>query len=145
MKEPELIVSGLTFLVPAWVAWTGGQWVSTVALLTLTATSTVWHTIHQEWVRPFDIAAMVVVVILEFYNSVLAGVDGIVLGLLACLYGFIAYYWGYVDSTFCFGQSYAQQMRFHAILHVVVATVFTLNLLKIQENEKSSSHSNRLS
>ena len=37
MKEPELVASGFAFLVPAYVAWTGGQIVSAAALTFLAA------------------------------------------------------------------------------------------------------------
>lgn len=145
MKEPELVLSGFVFLIPAYVAWTGGQWLSTVLLTTLVITSSLWHTIHEEWVRPFDLAAMVAVFLVEIYNSSLAGADHLVIGILSCLYGLIAYQWVYVYTTFCFGESRIRKMVSHAMIHVVAATVITLNILKIQENEKSSSHSNRLS
>ena len=90
MKEPELVASGFAFLVPAYVAWTGGQAVSAIALALLTVTSSVWHTIHQEWFRPVDFLAMLSVIVLELMNSMRAGVDGIVLAVLICTYGVIA-------------------------------------------------------
>ena len=142
MKEPELVASGFAFLVPAYVAWTGGQTVSAVALSILAVTSTIWHTIHQEWFRPFDFLAMLTVITLELMNSMRAGVDGIVLAVLICTYGLISYYWGYTDRTFCFGQSRSRQMTSQALLHVLAAIAITLNLWKIQENEKSSRHTN---
>ena len=141
MLEPELVASGFVFLVPAWVAWTGGQWLSAVLLVTLTVTSAIWHSIHQEWFRPFDFTAMVAVIVLELYNSYRAGAGGVVLGLLSCLYGFIAYHWGYADGTFCFGSTRSRQMTSHASLHVVAAIAITLNLWTIQENEKVDEHS----
>ena len=141
MREPELVASGFAFLVPAWVAWTGGQWLSAVLLATLAVTSAVWHTIHEEWFRPFDFTAMVAVIGLELYNSYRAGAGGIVLGILSCLYGFIAYHWGYMDSTFCFGDSRSRQMTSHALLHIIAAVAITLNLWTIQENEKAGEHS----
>ena len=141
MKEPELVASGFAFLVPAYVAWTGGQAVSAIALALLTVTSSVWHTIHQEWFRPVDFLAMLSVIVLELMNSMRAGVDGIVLAILICTYGVIAYHWGYTDRTFCFGDSRSRQMTSHALIHILAAIAITLNLWKIQENEKSSSHS----
>jgi hypothetical protein len=141
MREPELVASGFVFLVPAWVAWTGGQWLSAVLLVILTVTSAVWHTIHEEWFRPFDFTAMVSVIGLELYNSHRAGAGGVVLGILACLYGFIAYHWGHMDSTFCFGDSRSRQMTSHALLHIIAAIAITLNLWTIQENEKVDGHS----
>ena len=145
MKEPELVVSGLLFLIPAFVAWNGRQWISVLLLSILTVTSTIWHTLHEEWFRPYDFTAMLSVFVLEVYNSSLAGADNILLGMLVCLYGLIAYYWGYMDTTFCFGESRSQQMLSHAFIHVIAATVITLNLLKLQENEKTHSQSKRLS
>ena len=142
MKEPELVASGLAFLFPAYVAWTGGQTVSAVALSILAITSTIWHIIHEEWFRPFDFIAMLVVIVLELMNSMRAGVDGIVLAILICTYGVIAYHWGYTDRTFCFGESRSRQMTSHALIHVLAAIAITLNLWKIQENEKSSTHPN---
>jgi K+-sensing histidine kinase KdpD len=139
MKEPELVASGLAFLVPAYVAWTGGQNVSAAALAFLAVTSSIWHIIHEEWFRPFDFIAMLVVIVLELMNSMRAGVDGVVLAILVCTYGVIAYHWGYTDSTFCFGQSRSRQMTSHALIHILAAIAITLNLWTIQENEKSSS------
>jgi hypothetical protein len=140
MLEPELVASGFAFVVPAYVAWTGGQTVSAAALALLAVTSSIWHSIHQEWFRPFDFLAMLTVITLELMNSMRAGVDGIVLAILICTYGLISYYWGYTDRTFCFGQSRSRQMTSHALLHVLAAIAITLNLWKIQENEKSSRH-----
>lgn len=140
MLEPELVASGFAFWVPAYVAWTGGQTVSAAALALLAVTSSIWHSIHQEWFRPFDFLAMLAVITLELMNSMRAGVDGIVLAILICTYGLISYYWGYTDRTFCFGQSRSRQMTSHALLHVLAAIAITLNLWKIQENEKSSRH-----
>lgn len=140
MLEPELVASGFAFVVPAYVAWTGGQTVSAAALALLAVTSSIWHSIHQEWFRPFDFLAMLTVITLELMNSMRAGVDGIVLAILICAYGLISYYWGYTDRTFCFGQSRSRQMTSHALLHVLAAIAITLNLWKIQENEKSSRH-----
>lgn len=142
MKEPELVASGLAFLVPAYVAWTGGQTVSAVALAILAVTSSIWHIIHEEWFRPFDFLAMLVVIVLELMNSMRAGVDGVILAILICTYGVIAYHWGYTDKTFCFGESRSRQMTSHALIHILAAIAITLNLWKIQENEKSSSHTN---
>ena len=142
MKEPELVASGFAFWVPAYVAWTGGQTVSAAALALLAVTSSIWHTIHQEWFRPLDFLAMLSVIALELMNSMRAGVDGVVLAILVCTYGLISYYWGYTDHTFCFGQSRSRQMTSHALLHVLAAIAITLNLWKIQENEKSSTHAN---
>lgn len=82
MKEPELVASGFAFLVPAYVAWTGGQTVSAAALAFLAVTSSIWHIIHEEWFRPFDFIAMLIVIVLELMNSMRAGVDGIVLAIL---------------------------------------------------------------
>jgi hypothetical protein len=138
MKEPELVASGFAFLVPAYVAWTGGQTVSAAALALLAVTSSIWHIIHEEWFRPFDFLAMLVVIVLELMNSMRAGVDGVVLAILICTYGLISYYWGYVDNTFCFGESRSRQMTSQALLHILAAIAITLNLWKIQENEKSS-------
>lgn len=132
MKEPELVLSGFVFLVPAYVAWMGGQWVSAVAMSFLVISSTIWHTIHQEWFRPIDFLAMVTVALLELYNSVQAGVGGIVLALLVTLYALIAYHWGYIDSTFCFGPSRGVQRLSHAVIHIVAAVGITLNLWAIQ-------------
>ena len=140
MKEPELVGSGFAFLVPAYVAWTGGQTLSAVALAILAVTSSIWHAIHEEWFRPFDFLAMLAVIALELMNSMRAGVDGVVLAILVCTYGVIAYHWGYTDSTFCFGESRSRQMTSHALIHVLAAIAITLNLWKIQENEKSSRH-----
>ena len=140
MKEPELVASGFAFLVPAYVAWAGGQTVSAAALTLLVVTSSVWHMIHQEWFRPVDFLAMLSVIVLELMNSMRAGVDGIVLAILICAYGIIAYYWGYTDRTFCFGDSRSRQMTSHALLHILAAIAITLNLWKIQENEKPPSH-----
>jgi hypothetical protein len=140
MLKPELVASGFAFVVPAYVAWSGGQTVSAAALALLTVTSSIWHSIHQEWFRPFDFLAMLAVIALELINSMRAGVDGIVLAILICTYGLISYYWGYTDRTFCFGASRSRQMTSHALLHVLAAIAITLNLWKIQENEKSSSH-----
>ena len=142
MKEPELVASGLAFLVPAYVAWTGGQNVSAAALAFLAVTSSIWHIIHEEWFRPVDFLAMLAVIVLELMNSMRAGVDGIVLAILICTYGLIAYHWGYADSTFCFGVSRSRQMTSHALIHILAAIAITLNLWKIQENEKSSTHTN---
>lgn len=142
MKEPELVGSGFAFLVPAYVAWTGGQTLSAAALAILAVTSSIWHTIHEEWFRPFDFLAMLVVIALELMNSMRAGVDGVVLAILICTYGVIAYHWGYTDSTFCFGESRSRQMTSHALIHILAAIAITLNLWKIQENEKASSHTN---
>lgn len=139
MKEPELVASGFAFLVPAYVAWTGGQTVSAAALAFLAVTSSIWHIIHEEWFRPFDFIAMLIVIVLELMNSMRAGVDGIVLAILICTYGVIAYHWGYADKTFCFGESRSRQMTSHALIHVLAAIAITLNLWTIQENEKSSS------
>jgi len=140
MKEPELVASGFAFLAPAYVAWTGGQTVSAAALAILAITSSIWHTIHQEWFRPVDFLAMLSVLVLELMNSMRAGVDGVVLAILICTYGLISYYWGYVDKTFCFGETRARQMTSHALVHILAAIAITLNLWKIQENEKSSPH-----
>lgn len=140
MKEPELVASGFAFLVPAYVAWTGGQWLSAGLLTALAMTSSLWHTIHQEWFRPFDFVAMLAVIALELMNSMRAGVDGVVLAILVCTYGIVAYYWGYVDNTFCFGVTRSRQMTSHALLHILAAIAITLNLWKIQENETVSSH-----
>jgi hypothetical protein len=145
MKEPELVFSGLIFLVPAYVAWTGGQILSAIALLLLTTTSTIWHVFHEKWFQPIDFIAMCTVFLLEWINSVRAGIEGIILTLLACIYGLIAFHWGYLDSTFCFNQSYTYQMVYHAWIHVLAAGVITLNLLKLQENEKRHVHSTTLS
>ena len=85
---------------------------------------------------------MVLVVALELMNSLRAGINGLVLAILVCTYGLIAYHWGYADSTFCFGESRSCQMTSHALVHVLTAIVITLNLWTIQENEKSSTHTN---
>jgi len=138
MKEPELVASGFAFLVPAYVAWTGGQTVSAITLSILAVTSSIWHTIHEEWFRPVDFLAMLAVIVLELMNSMRAGVDGVVLAILICTYGLISYYWGYADKTFCFGESRSRQMISQALLHILAAIAITLNLWKIQENEKSS-------
>jgi predicted anti-sigma-YlaC factor YlaD len=103
-------------------------------------TSSIWHIIHEEWFRPFDFIAMLIVIVLELMNSMRAGVDGVVLAILVCTYGVIAYHWGYADKTFCFGESRSRQMTSHALIHILAAIAITLNLWKIQENEKSSSH-----
>lgn len=141
MSEPELVVSGLAFLIPAYVAWAGGQTVSALALVILTLTSSIWHAWREPWFRPFDFVVMVSVVLLELYNSINAGVKGVVIAILVCLYGLIAYYWGYADRTFCFAVSRTRQMTSHALLHFLAAAAITLNLWTIQENEKASSHS----
>ena len=138
MKEPELVFSGLIFLVPAYVAWYDGREVSAAALTVLTLTSSIWHTIHEEWFRPFDFAAMVFVTSLEVYNSVNAGVNGIVISLFAVLYTFIVYYWGYMDGTFAFGPTRSIQMISHASIHIFAAAAITANLLAMRENEKTS-------
>lgn len=145
MKEPELVISGLSFIIPASVAWRGEQWVSAGLLSLLIVTSTIWHTFHEEWFRPFDFAAIVSVLTFELYNSFNTGIDVIVFGLLTCVYGFIAYYWGYIDSTFCFAETRSNQMIFHAVLHVLASITITLNLLKLQENEKTSTHTKSFS
>jgi hypothetical protein len=145
MKEPELVVSGLAFLIPAYVAWYDGRDVSAAALSVLTLTSFIWHTIHEEWFRPFDFAAMVFVTSLEVYNSVNAGVNGIVISLFAVLYGFIVYYWGYMDGTFAFGPTRSIQMISHASIHIFAAAAITANLLAMRENEKRHVQTNSFS
>ena len=119
IPEPVLVISGLSYVFPAWLAFTQGDTYSTASNLFLLGTTVGFHATRQEWLFALDCVA-----ILNFLNccslkSLTAPPDAQLMFVLSTIYCICSYFVGQQYKILSFDPDWNTQMGYHACMHMI--------------------------
>ena len=75
IPEPILVASGVTYLIPAYLAYIHGYTYTTSSLVAITFTTVSFHATRQEWLFALDLIAILNYMICLWHNSNYAKAD----------------------------------------------------------------------
>jgi hypothetical protein len=121
--SPFLCLTGLSYLLPAYIAYTRGHYWTSGASVFLASTSVGFHWTHRE-----DILAVDRLAILQYFACAIYESRGwsAVCTSMSVVYCLVAYFLGQQCSTMCFDPNPSVQSLFHAMIHLSTATAAVL-------------------
>jgi hypothetical protein len=122
-STPLLCLTGLSYLLPMYVAYANGHYWTSGASLFLALTSVGFHWTHREDILSVDRLAILQYVACSLYEA--RGWSAV---LVACsiVYGLVSYFVGQQYSIMCFDPNPNVQSLFHAMIHLSTATAAVL-------------------
>lgn len=123
IPEPVLVLSGLTYLIPAYYAYTAGFTYTYLPTLFLTFTTVGFHGTRQQWLFELDIVAILLYNASLFHNVYRAGYPAALLWYMSMSYSLLSYFGGQHFQIASFDPDWNTQMAFHALIHVSTAYV----------------------
>ena len=117
--EPVLVASGLTFLVPAYMAYLQNQKYFSGSLVFLTFTTVGFHGTRNEYFFILDIAAILNYIIYNTYYNFLNNPPNIIfVNLFSIGYSLLSYFAGKKYNVMSFDPDWNIQMFFHSLMHL---------------------------
>ena len=117
--EPFLCLTGLSYLLPAYIEYKRGHYWTAEASVFLTLTTLGFH-----WTRSDTIFAIDCIAILQYLACSIYESRGWSAVLTACsiVYGLVSYFVGQQYNTMSFDPDWTVQMLFHGMIHLSTAT-----------------------
>lgn len=139
IPEPFLVFSGLSYLIPAYVAAKAGLSYSLASTLFLTFTTIGFHGTRQDWLFQLDLLAILNFNIIAIYNIYKVGPAAVLLWCVAVPYSILSYFGGQRYGVLSFDPNWHIQMFFHSFIHFSTAYVayycFTQRALLLQSDD----------
>jgi len=119
--EPILVLSGLTYLVPAWVALQKNRSYDFATFTFLTFTTTGFHSTRSELLFALDCIAILNFLGRSLYMSVNADTYTRSIYGLSVAYSLTSYFVGQRYKIMSFHPDWNTQMFFHSLMHLSTA------------------------
>ena len=117
IPEPVLVFSGLSYLIPAYVAYSARLDYSLFSCLFLTFTTVGFHGTRQEWLFQLDLLAILNYNICAIYNVYKVGPAAALIWYVAISYSILSYFGGQRYAVLSFDPNWNIQMFFHSFIH----------------------------
>jgi hypothetical protein len=121
--SPFLCLTGLSYLLPMYVAYANGHYWTSGASLFLALTSVGFHWTHREDILAVDRLAILQYFACSIYQSRGWSAVSTSISVAYCL---VAYFLGQTYSIMCFDPNPNVQSLFHAMIHLSTATCAVL-------------------
>jgi len=118
IPEPYLVITGMTYLMPAWLAWKSGFYYSLASNVFLCATTMSFHWFRSQWLFELDVAAVLNYVAYCSLNAYYAGPSAMGVWVFSTSYGVYSYFVGQQLSILSWDPDWNTQMFFHGLIHL---------------------------
>lgn len=140
IPEPILVLSGLTYLIPSYIAYTAGFNYDLASCLFLTFTTVGFHGTREQWLFELDCLAILNFNICALYNVYQVGPRGGLIWFVAVSYSLLSYFAGQRLNMMSFDHDWNTQMVFHALIHLSTCyTAYFCYLERIKLNSIAAS------
>jgi len=119
--SPYLVITGMTYLLPAWLAYEKGFHYSLVSSLCLTATTMLYHWFHYDYLLVLDTLAVANYCVCSLYNIYHAGPAAVGVWGLSVGYTAYVYFIGNHLSILAWDPHWPTRMFFHGLIHFSTA------------------------
>ena len=133
IPEPYLVITGMSYLLPAWLAWKSGFYYSLATCLFLCATTMSFHWFRAQWLFELDVVAVLNYVLCCSFNAYYAGPSAMGVWVFSGSYGLYSYFVGQQLSILSWDPDWNTQMFFHGLIHLSTAYGFWYALTKRNE------------
>ena len=140
IPEPILVVSGLSYAIPACMAFKANMYYTTATYTFLTLTTVSFHGTRNEYWFALDCAAIVNFLVHQFYLSRRAGRYAQAVYVVSVVYSLISYFAGKQFGRFSFDPDWNTQMAYHACMHVSTAYSAYLFIRELRVNPDTRHH-----
>jgi hypothetical protein len=118
IPEPYLVITGMSYLMPAWLAWKSGFYYSLASNLFLCATTMSFHWFRTQWLFELDVVAVLNYVLCCSLNGYYAGPSAMGVWVFSASYGVYSYFVGQQLSILSWDPDWNTQMFFHGLMHL---------------------------
>ena len=132
--EPLLVLTGMLYLIPAWIGWESGFHPSALSSLFLAFTSMSFHWFRTDWLFYLDVIAIFIYSLFGLHSSYKAGVASNALYVFVIGYAVFVYIVGQQYSILAFDPEWNTQQFFHGLIHVFCCYAFVHSYQKRLEN-----------
>jgi hypothetical protein len=121
IPEPYLVITGMTYLLPAWLAWESRFYYSMASCLVLCLTTMSFHWFRYQWLFELDVLAILNYTICSLYNIYHAGLPAAGIWALSVGYSLYSYFVGQQLHILSWDPDWMTQMFFHGLMHISTA------------------------
>lgn len=121
ISAPYLVITGMTYLLPAWLAWEKGFYYSMISSIVLATTTMSFHWFRHQWLFELDVVAILNYNMCSLYNIYHAGPSAVGIWALAVGYSLYSYFVGQQLSILSWDPDWNTQMFFHGLMHLSTA------------------------
>ena len=121
IPEPFLVMTGMSYLMPALLAWNKGFYYSMGSNLFLCATTMSFHWFRYQWLFELDVIAIINYNICALYNIYYAGLPAVGVWGLSVGYSLYSYFVGQQLNILSWDPDWNTQMFFHGLIHLSTA------------------------
>ena len=121
IPEPILVVSGLTYLLPAYIAVTKGRTYDAATYFFLTCTTVGFHGTRSETIFALDIIAIMNFLGRSYQLSQEVSIGSVWFLNAAITYSLVSYFVGAYLKAMSFDPDWNTQMIFHSTMHLLTA------------------------
>ena len=118
---PYLVITGMSYLMPAWLAWKYGFYYSFATCLFLCGTTMTFHWFRTQWIFSLDQLAIWNYTFCSLLNAYQGGPSALGMWAFSVGYSLYSYFVGRYLSILCWDPDWATQMFFHGLIHMVTA------------------------
>ena len=134
IPEPYLVMTGMSYLLPAWLAYESGFYYSMSSCLFICATTMSFHWFRQQWMFEADVIAILNYIGWLMFNVYRAGPSAAGVWALMGGYSFYSYFVGQQLSILSWDPDWTTQMFFHGLMHMSTAYSAWYSFTKRLEN-----------
>jgi len=118
ISEPILVLSGLSYLIPAYRAYHGGNMEMLVACGFLTFTTVGFHYSRNDYFFAIDLIAIINFLVADYKAALVSGRYAEAVFFLSTIYSLTSYFLGRQYKIMSFDPDWNTQMFWHALMHV---------------------------
>lgn len=118
IPEPILVVSGLTYLFPFYIAISKKRFYDAYTYIFLTVTTVGFHSTRNETFFMLDCCAILNFLLRTYYLSLQSSNISKSLFLVSVIYSFTSYFLGKYYTIMSFHPNWNTQMLFHSFMHL---------------------------
>ena len=118
IPEPVLVISGLTYLVPFYIAMQNTRFYDASTYLFLTFTTVGFHGTRNETLFMLDCIAIINFVARSYYISLQCRTISKNIFFISVVYSLLSYFIGKQYSIMSFHPDWNTQMFYHSLMHI---------------------------
>ena len=121
IPEPILVLSGLTYLIPSYIAFNQKRIYDFSTCIFLTFTTLGFHSTRSEYFFVIDVIAILNFLARIFYLSLRSSNYVLNIYILSVMYSLTSYFIGATYRIMSFDPDWNTQMFYHALMHLSTA------------------------
>jgi hypothetical protein len=121
IPEPILVLSGLTYLFPFYVAFTNERWYDASTYIFLTFTTVGFHSTRNETLFMLDCVAIINFLVRNYYLSLASSKLSQTVFVISVMYSLISYFIGKRYTIMSFHPDWNTQMMYHSLMHLTTS------------------------